>query len=86
MEGLDDERLRKKLLLEPCEGPLMFEIAVKLARKSSVAASHIHELGGQTTLETVNKVYKRKEAGSAKRNRKSNIELPECDYCGVKHE
>ena len=44
VQGVDDIRLRDKLLLKACEGPLTLQVAVKMARESSVAATHI--MGG----------------------------------------
>ena len=83
VQGLDDIQLRDKLLLEACKAPLTLTLAVKMARESAVASTHMKELGG-TPSEPVHKLYERRDPPPRK-VKETESNGTECDFCGTRH-
>ena len=82
VEGVDDKRLRDKLLMKACEGPLTLGTAVKVAREHTTASAHMKELGNELG-ESVNKLYDKQS--KRKQDKGDTAKIAECDFCGWEH-
>lgn len=87
VEGVDDKKLRDKLLMKAIEGGLTLTTAIKLGREFTAAQEHMKEVSN-SGAESVNKLYvkthyqpKRDQEETISQGRKE----AECNFCGRRH-
>ena len=90
VEGVDDKRLRDKLLMKAIEGGLTLATAIKLGREVTAAQEHMKEVsnGG---VESVNKLYVKSQSQTEfhKKDQEDTTgqgrKEAECCFCGRRH-
>ncbi|XP_067949472.1 uncharacterized protein [Watersipora subatra] len=91
VEGVDEKKLRDKLLMKAIEGGLTLVNAIKIGREYTAATEHMKEVGKELN-EGVHKVYVRNDKPTGTRQstepeRQDNErkdQLP-CKFCGRNH-
>ena len=89
VEGVDDKKLRDKLLMKACEQELKLPMAIKIARDFVTASAHMKELG-EESQETAHRLYEKRDEKHGDKSKgtqktKKEVKNGPCGFCGMEH-